>query len=746
MQSPEILLHDLNNALRELYGATQMLPDERLKVELPLLMRRLLLAEVLGNTSIVAIGGSQGAGKTTLLRSLYADGNEEFKWLEPNEGRGEKLPVLILEDPSHKCVQGAVRRLCEVEDRYKLVTDDVDVPTFQKAVSDPDLDVLLPVLKVPPRYFGRSNQAWLLLPGYEPQKRENKAWQELMRQALVGATGCVVVTDETRMANQEQVRIVNDMLSSELRGVQALVVISKTEGARDKTERMQELRATAGKVFGVPAESTERWVICTGADDKGYIDEWLPRMKAAIDDLSRSGGGDRKAQLSRLEDLLSRDLTMVLGLVANKTRLRFQEREGGEDGPREVVESCLQAYDDEVGALREEYQEEVALILDKQLAAAWGTLQERLKEDHEGMWNGIKGFFKTATESQQYIEADVSGAWGSSTALLDKYADMLGKLTFPKLGAPETLKAEAGKRLGGAAPLQRLGYAGDDKQPIQWQRPDSEDRQNLRFLLAGNRHPSSKPAPRATAELERSVKLLPALALEYARLGSIMPGMVGVKPDSLVAAPMAERPDVMRQTVQQMSEGVELGQTVLRGIATVLTVDVVSDGDVDVIPAFLNVFKGTAQTAAAGGTTAAAVAAEAGTGAATATSASAGAAIGGIGAAVVGVVAVGYLTYSAMRATRMHDERARVMAHSMLMSIKEHYQRHFMHHFNHLMAQVRARLRQSLRERYRLNETLMEKDRLAVSIGNVRSLQRELLNHIGRSGQTLALFDVEEAA
>jgi hypothetical protein len=741
MQSPEILLHDLNNALRDLYGATQLLSDERLKAELPLLMRRLLLAEVLGNTSILAIGGSQGAGKTTLLRSLYATANEEFKWLDPNEGRGEKLPVLILEDSSHKCVQGAVRRLKQVGDRYELVTEEVDVAAFQKAISDPDLDVLLPVLKVPQRYFSRSNQAWLLLPGYEPQKRENKTWQELMRQALVGATGCVVVTDETRMANQEQVKIVNDMLSNELRGAQALVVISKTEGARGKAERLKELRATAGKVFGVPPESTDRWVICTGADDSGYIDEWLPRMKAAVDDLSRSGGGDRKAQLSRLEGVLNRDLTMVLGLISNKTRLLFQEREGGEDGPREVVESCLQAYGDAVGELREEYQEEVARLLDKHFAAGWETLQERLKEDHEGMWNGVKGFFKTATESQQFIETDVGGAWGSSTALLEKYADVLGKMTFPKLGAPQALKPEADRRLGGAVPLQRLGYVGDNKQAIAWQRPDDEDKQNLRFLLAGNRHPSSEPAPRATAELERSVKLLPVLALEYARVGSIMPGMVGVKPDSLVAVPMAERPDIMRETVKQMGEGIEIGKTLLHGIATVLTVDVVSDGDVDVIPAFLNVFKGAAPVeVAAGGTAATSTGAAAGAGT------GAGAAIGGIGAAVVGVVAVGYLTYSAMRATRIHDEKARVMAHSMLMSIKDHHQHHFMHHFNHLMAQVRVRLRQSLRERYRLNESLMEKDRLAVSIGNVRSLQRDLLDHIGRSGQSIALFDVEEAA
>ena len=111
MHSPEILLQDLNAALRELHGASQLIDDERLRTDMPLIMRRLLLAEVLGTTSILAIGGSQGAGKTTLLRSLYALDGESAQWLQPNEGRGEKLPVLVLEDASHTEVQGALRCL-----------------------------------------------------------------------------------------------------------------------------------------------------------------------------------------------------------------------------------------------------------------------------------------------------------------------------------------------------------------------------------------------------------------------------------------------------------------------------------------------------------------------------------------------------------------------------------------------------------------------------------------------------------
>ena len=159
MESPEILLQDLNTALRELRGATHLLDDERIVTELLPTMRRLLLAEVLGNTSILAIGGSQGAGKTTLLRSLYGLEGGAAEWLQPNEGRGERLPVLVLEDAAQTHAQGSVRKLREVAGQYRVNEDPVDVSAFQKAVCDPDPEVLLPVLKVPQRYFNRPNQA-----------------------------------------------------------------------------------------------------------------------------------------------------------------------------------------------------------------------------------------------------------------------------------------------------------------------------------------------------------------------------------------------------------------------------------------------------------------------------------------------------------------------------------------------------------------------------------------------------------
>ncbi|WP_017737811.1 hypothetical protein [Pseudomonas sp. CBZ-4] len=71
LQSPEVLLESLNNALRHLRGACTDLGNEEIDDKLLEVMRRLLLAQVLGDTWVVAVGGSQGAGKTTLMACLY---------------------------------------------------------------------------------------------------------------------------------------------------------------------------------------------------------------------------------------------------------------------------------------------------------------------------------------------------------------------------------------------------------------------------------------------------------------------------------------------------------------------------------------------------------------------------------------------------------------------------------------------------------------------------------------------------
>lgn len=723
MGSPELLLQDLNAALRELRGSAQLLGDPEIDDSMLPLMRRLLLAEVLSKEWIVAIGGSQGAGKTTLLRTIYGFTGEDAQWLQPNEGRGERLPVLVLENADCTRVQGAVRLIAEqTKGSFRMMERELTPEEFQRAVSDPDPAYLLPVLKVPPRFFSHPHQAWLLLPGYEREDRKNKEWQRLMRQALVAAAGCVIVTDETRMANQQQVEIVKDMLANELRGAQTLVAISKTESARGDADRQNALRLSAQHVYGIAADQADRRIVCTGSDDPAYVAEWQPVFVEAVKQLSKNGGGDRKAQLAQIEMLLSKDLMALVLRIQIKSRLYFNSRVGGSTGGGETVKSFLGVFDEECTELRSEYQTQISKMLDVQFNAGWADLQGRLLKDHEGLVNHIYDIFRKATESQKNLEDNISDAWKSFGSVLEGHAEAVGVITRRKLGAPDmsiSKAVPASPAQHGGSPLERLGYV-RGQELLVWSRPNDEDQENLRLLFAG-RGPATQDGQRTSEGLECAVGLLPTLALEYARLASLVPAAVGVIGETLNATDMPQRPDLVKQAISQMGDGVNLGRTVLRGLAAVLAIDVASDGELDVPGVLIKT-----ATAGAGAGNAAA------------------AAVGGFGSALVGLVAIGYLVDSAIKQTRNHDQKVRSVAYEMLLSVRDRHQGHFMRHFDDLMRQLRARLRDALRERYRLDESAMEMDRLTKALADVHALRRDLLDELGRSGRTLPIFNVAE--
>jgi alpha-D-ribose 1-methylphosphonate 5-triphosphate synthase subunit PhnL len=718
MQTPELLLQDLNAALRRLCGATHLLAESSLSNELKPVMRRLLVAEVFGATSIIAIGGSQGAGKTTLLRTIYDMNGEDAQWLHPNEGRGEKMPVLVLEEAGRKQVQGAIRCLKRGEGQnYQVVDEDVDAKVFQMAVSDPTPDELLPVLKVPQRFFSRPCQAWMLLPGYEKQDND---WQALMRQGLVAAAGCIIVTDETRMANKQQIDIVNDMMANELSHAQSLVVVSKTEGLRNHAERLNELRSTAQRVFGIAADQTSR-IVFTGSDNADYVKEWQPILEKAIKSLTVSSGGNRQAQLARLEDVLTHDLGTLLNRISNKTDLFFHQKTGGEGGPKETVKSFLEAFNDARNSLRDKYQEEINKELNVHCELAWKNLQNWLVDNQEGWGNQIQEKFRGATESAQRIESQLSESWNSSGSILDRYTIALTRVTMKANIEPKKLIDVCVQNQ--LTVLQRMGYIDSQGKPIEWMESQEQDQhnRNLRILL----NPKLNELGQLGKNCKRSIKLLPALTLEFSRLASLMPALVGgVESKSLNPLSQSDRENLINASVDQLGQGVDIGKTLLRSIATVLAVDVGTDGDVDVIPA-LKAAMGAGTAAATSGTAGAASAAGIG------------------GPVVVGLVAVGYLACAALEGARRYDEKSRVMAHQMLMNIKDHHQQHFIRYFDELMNLTRERLLQSLHDRYHLDEHLMEQDRLTKAIADVSSLRRDLLDELGRSGRTTSLHNTD---
>ncbi len=725
MQTPELLLKSLNNALRRLRGACTVLGNDELDDKLLDAMRRLLLAEILGDTWIVAMGGSQGAGKTTLMASMYDLRGDGPRWLQGNEGRGEKMPVLIQEVDGLAHPQGYVRRL--VEDKssktFKLEDAIVDVDKFQRAVCDPAAEDLLPVLCVPRRYFKRENQAWLLLPGYEKQERSNRSWQELMRQALIGAGGCIIVTDETRMANQQQLEIVKDMLQNELRNCKPYIVISKTEAHRHNEKRLAELRTSAQSTFQVDAELAAKQIILSGTDDPSYVEEWMPLLVSAIDDLNFTGQSNRHLQMEHLSAIVGKDLSRVLNDIRSKSRLYFSSDRGGAGEGAQVLEDVLEKFDDAVESLREKHHQSVESIANDAFASAAAAMNKTLAADHEGFVNWVANAFNTTSETKVQMQALVSKSWQKAApTYFSGYSNALARLTSDRLGR---LSEEGSREVSPEVPLLtqpqnliRLAYVHPSGQPVRYARLNQEVVSDIRILLGNSSQEEEKVHQDASKQLGISVALLPAITLEYSRLAFGMPEVCGIKPD--YSEPVGGNgANHVADGVQSLQTGVELGKTAIKSFAAVLAVDVVSDGDSDIL--------GALSTPSTPGNEAPTFPVGV-------------ASMHPAAIAVTAVVAAAYVTSVAVTRLRTFEREASAQAHNMLASVRDHHVEHMKTHFDNSMSLVRERVKEKIRTRYRMDEALMKKDRLAAAIAEVSSITSDLRYELDASPTGLQPF------
>jgi hypothetical protein len=725
MESPEIFLKELNSALRRLRGACNVLANDKIDKKLLAVMRRLLLAEILGNEWIIAVGGSQGAGKTTLMSKIYDCGD----WLQGNEGRGEKLPVMIIETNEVTAPQGYVRRLQKSDIGDQLLIKDVliNVEKFNQVTTDPTAEDLLPVLKVPKHYFKRGNQAWLLLPGYEKQDRDNKDWQELMRQAMIAAGGCIVVTDETRMANQQQLDITKDMLANELKHCEPCVVISKTESYKNDLDRQNQLKNSAINTFKIDESRIDKQIILTGTDDSDYCEEWMPKLVNMIDELNYTGQSNRVFQINNLAQLIGRDLTKVLNSIKSKARLNFNSSEATENAL--MCKELLGEFDEAVTSLREEHKKIARAHVNQNLKNATKNLDEKLASDHEGFKNWITSAFESTTEIKTKAQQTVEEAWQQEGGnFLSDYASKLTGLTLEKLGPVNNSEIEISKnetpKLPKTRKLIELGYVEKSGQPIQFKVLSEEIKNDIKILLSHNANTSRE----TSKKLAGSVRLIPIISLEYARLSYSVPKLLANE----LKLKMNDNGELIEQSVDAISKGANEGRNALKAVAALLAVDVISDGDSDILGTLFSHTKNKeSETNSNDDSTNVET-----------TSETEGGSVPPVmlhpaAIAVTAVVAACYITTKAISGLRKQEQELSIQAHSLLNAISDSHYENFCSSFDEVMRSARSRLEFTLRQRYHLDEHLMRKERLTKALADVIVLSNDLKAEIDSSASGL---------
>lgn len=709
--TPEAYLKTLVRQLNSVNVATGYLPEEEREEFVPELHQALracqMISLIYGHT-VIAVAGSQGAGKTTLIRELYGlDGT----WLAGNEGQGERVPVMVLEDEAVTAPQGFLYRWTDEVGTAGMRGTPVSSAAFGNATRAWGGNTLeLPVLRVPVRHAGgRSKAGFMLLPGYEEINDRNEAWQAFMRLALVAASACVLVTDGSLLAQHHDTILV-DLKEQQLAGVEPVIAIAKTEKMAE--ERRAELRATAAARFGVPEERA----ICTGS---GNAADWEAPLLAALE---RHGGVGAETRVRQLQDL--EKLGRMVGIVVNEARRAVRTSADLSDGG-ETLRDVLKELEDAIVMTRSRYENE----LSKALGSVAKFAGEAARADYiaaEAGWSNagrqVAEWASLASHKSEQRAADrlrtaVQDA-GGGAGFARTHAELLAGLASDSLALALVRPAPANEAL--------IEHAGT---------PSAESLATLRMLVTA-RPPATTDLDLMQAQsLRREIRQLPGIAAGYL---SAMQTVVAASPTPEKLSGLPELLQEGTDTIQSMNG---LTKGLLKAVAAVLVVDA-ADGEIDSIAGLVNgiastigsagaAFSGAAAgTVAAEAATAGTVAGTVGTGAASsgaaAGTAAAGATTGGTVAAAVATgatiaLAAGAVAYAGVEVLSRHQTRGAEQARTAaIVAIRDQKTRHLAA-FDEMMEWLKERVSERLRLMLRLDETLGHRLRAEIAINDLKN-------------------------
>ena len=133
----------------ELRGDTALKQAYEKAKELENSIRKLKIASLMENKTLICVAGMQGAGKTTLMKNFYGLKGDA---LSIELGRGERIPVLITETDVTAPVMNAIRIQKNEAGEYAAVECNMEANEFAHASKGEDNSILYLEMFVPYRH------------------------------------------------------------------------------------------------------------------------------------------------------------------------------------------------------------------------------------------------------------------------------------------------------------------------------------------------------------------------------------------------------------------------------------------------------------------------------------------------------------------------------------------------------------------------------------------------------------------
>lgn len=386
-------------------------------------LRKLFIASMMYNKTLICVSGLQGAGKTTLMRNFY---NLDSNFLDPTRGRGERVPVLITEKKDIKVPKMYAIKIDKDNDGYYYQREiELTADEYLSASRGEDSKIMYLELFVPYTHTNREGISFMLLPGFE---KKNDYWNNLIEFSVNSSDAVVFVFNETSFSNVD-----NDKYLSRIEdkfGKNLVYAISGSDGSPDDNA---EVKQTCIKALSIPVSESDR-VVCVGSyTDKTKNLAWIKNFKDALEKYAyrETQQFQRNSEYLYKEILsIKENLYQILGILNNDSSAEMKDYHD---------DALLKAFDKAVKKKRKAFEEN----LDIEFEIAKGESGKNLEQlfTSRPKLGAVKRFFFGSSVKEQFTETremvEKSLKYNGDCYLPDKHLGLALQRSLIALDQPE---------------------------------------------------------------------------------------------------------------------------------------------------------------------------------------------------------------------------------------------------------------------------------------------------------------------
>lgn len=695
------LIKDMENALAGVLKiSAELNTQNNPRPALVSIIRKLRIARELSSIYYICVAGSQSAGKTRLIRELY---QLDEGWLADNQGRGERIPVFILEKECDAPYAVVVKYDAQGNEQEEAIGQDAFRALISGYENSGNLDCLFPKLYVPRRYFDSQRCGFVLLPGYEMLNPNNAEWQGLMRHTLVHSLGSILVTDRTRIADNSQKQILNDLVARYFPDRKPAIAVTKTEMLMP--EQKDELAETVADVFRIRSDEQDR-VIFTGVGDEAYRAAWSSQLIRIINKYALSAAGSDAGRLRELEKLLDTEVATIKAALENELAAQSVSEHLTERHAERMQEAFTKASE----RYRNRYAKKLREHTENYLNQVKEIAEKKYNDEEEGFTRKFRHAANFLTlksgENETRFKSRIIDCWCNGTNMLQSPLESdylaISDMSVKELGIQEIASSElAALKLGELDKL--LGY---ENATFDMPEVDSQKLQHdLRLLFSKGVTSTESAARLKETHVEHVLKVLPAITMEYFRLNQAVairaPELARTELEAFDFSKLASS---IQQDLPKVAQASPSAKPLLNTLAAILAVDVAIDGSIDTIPAIAGTLTGS-QTAAA----------------------SLGASLS---MAAAGAITLGFVAYRGATEVQRYDAARKGFIGESLTLFAEAHIKKGLELYDDLMENLEDRLVHNLRVAYGLGSDLAARDALARGLTRLEHARVNLVKAI----------------